>query len=127
MLMVQDRVYSKTAHVPEIWDAGLNLFLQLIIRPPIQDHIILAILNQIQTERDGYAINRSAVKGCVDVLLHLYDESIGISVYKRDLEPAFLRESEAFYKKEGEYLLETCDAPEYLRRVSAGMKSTHRR
>ncbi|KAI0925756.1 hypothetical protein AcW1_008104 [Taiwanofungus camphoratus] len=127
VLKYMDRVYSKTAHVPEIWDAGLNLFLQLIIRPPIQDHIISAILNQIQTERDGYAINRSAVKGCVDVLLHLYDESIGISVYKRDLEPAFLRESEAFYKKEGEYLLETCDAPEYLRRVASRFDSEESR
>jgi len=117
VLKYMDRVYSQTAKVPEIWDAGLNLFIKHIIRPPIEDHMISAILTQIQTERDGYVINRSAVKGCVDVLLQLLDDRDGISVYKRDLEPAVLRESEVFYKREGLHLLETCDAPEYLRRV----------
>lgn len=103
--------------MPEIWDAGLLSFIEHIVRAPIREHIISAVLNQIQTERDGYVINRSAVKGCVDVLLQLYDERADVSVYKRDLEPVILRESEAFYQNEGEHLLETCDVPEYLRRV----------
>lgn len=113
---VQDRVYTKSANVPEIWDKGLLLFLKHIIRPPIDGHIVSAILNQIQTERDGFVINRSAVKGCVEVLLQL-SEPEGPSVYKRDLEPAFLKESKSFYRDEGEKLLETCSAPEYLSRV----------
>ena len=113
----QDRVYTKAANVPEIWDAGLLLFIKHIIRPPIQQHLIDAILFQIQTEREGYTINRSAVWGCVGILLQL-SEPDGPTIYKRDLEPAVLRESEIFYKAEGEKLLQTCDAPEYLRRVS---------
>lgn len=115
---LQDRVYTKSKGVPEIWDAGLFLFIEHILRSPIEEHIISAILTQIQVERDGYVINRSAVKGCVDVLLQLTDERADVSVYKRDLEPTILKESEAFYQKEGEYLLETYDASEYLRRVS---------
>jgi cullin 3 len=63
-------------------------------------------------------INRSAVKECVDVLLLLRVDGDGPSVYKHDLEPAILRDSEAFYKGEGDRLLESYDAPEYLRRVS---------
>lgn len=63
-------------------------------------------------------INRSAVKECVDVLLQLRVDGEGSSVYKRDLEPAILRESESFYKGEADRLLESCDAPEYFRRVS---------
>lgn len=57
------------------------------------------------------------MKGSVEVLRNL---KIGENetVYKRDLEPAFLRESEVFYKGEGIKLLDTCDAPEFLRRVS---------
>jgi len=102
--------------VPEIWDAGLNLFLKHIIRPPIKEHLESAILNLIRVERDGYMISRSSVKGCVQVLLHLSADD-GISVYKRDLEPALLKESDEFYKAEAETLLKTCDAPEYLRRV----------
>lgn len=59
------------------------------------------------------------MKECVDVLVQLASNTDDkTSVYKQDLEPAILRESEKFYKAEGEELLETCDAPEYLRRVS---------
>jgi len=110
-------VYTKSAQVPEIIDAGLNLFLRRIVRPPMKDHVFAAILSLLHIERDGYVINRSAATGCVDVLLQLSDNTDGTSVYKRDLEPLILRESEGFYKAEGERLMEACDASEYLRRV----------
>ncbi|KAF8206446.1 Cullin repeat-like-containing domain protein [Mycena galopus ATCC 62051] len=122
ILKYMDRVYAKSAEVPEIWDAGLNLFLERIIRPPIKEHLITAILNQIQFERDGYVVNRSAIKGCVDVFLTLEDAN-GLSVYRRDLEPALLRESHTFYEAEGHKLLQSCDAPEYLRRVEGRFES----
>ena len=89
-----------------------------ILRSPIKDHLVSAVLNEIQYEREGYMINRSTVKGCVDVFLGLIaDADTQETVYKRDLEPPFLKESEAFYRAEGERLAETCDSPEYLRRV----------
>ncbi|KAI0649089.1 Cullin-domain-containing protein [Trametes meyenii] len=121
VLKYMDRVYTANAKVPLIWDAGLILFIKHIIRPPIEDHVISAILTLIQIERDGYTINRSSVKGCVDVFLQLMDNTSReeVPLYRRDVEPAVLKESEAFYKREGERLLETCDAPEYLRRVEA--------
>ncbi|KAF8896373.1 Cullin, partial [Infundibulicybe gibba] len=118
ILKYMDRVYCKSAEVPETWDAGLSLFLDRIIRPPIQDHLITAILNQIQFERDGYGIHRSAVKGCVGVFLKLEIETGGMTVYKRDLEPPLLRDSEAFFKAEAQKLLDSCDAPEFLRRAT---------
>ena len=94
---------------------GLTLFYKHIIKDPIKDHLLTAILNQVGHERNGYGINRSAVKGCVEVLLHLKSEDV--SVYKRDLEPRLLQESEVFYEKEGQDLVNSCDAPEFLRRV----------
>lgn len=57
------------------------------------------------------------------LLLLRVEDGAGTSVYKRDLEPAILKESEAFYKGEGERLLESCDAPEYLQRVSISTPS----
>ncbi|KAJ8592195.1 Cullin-domain-containing protein [Rhizopogon salebrosus TDB-379] len=127
ILKYMDRVYTKANDVPEIWDAGLDLFLKHIIRPPIQDHLVSAVLSLIQIERDGYVINRSAVKECVDVLLQLSVEHDGRNVYKRDLEPAVLKASEIFYSAEGKRLLETCDAPGYLRRVEARFESEEAR
>ncbi|KAL5526570.1 hypothetical protein ACEPAF_8294 [Sanghuangporus sanghuang] len=119
LLKYMDRVYSPNAGVPVIWDAGMNLFLTRMIKSPIKEHIINAILNQIEIDREGYAINRSAVKSCVDILLTLrYESETGpISVYKSDIETAVLRDSEAYYKREGERLIISCDSPEYLRRA----------
>jgi cullin 3 len=39
------------------------------------------------------------------------------TVYKKDFEEQFLKESEAFYEAEGYRLLDECDAPAYLRQV----------
>jgi cullin 3 len=114
---LQDRVYTKQASVPEIMDQGLQLFLQRILAPPISTHLVSAILAEIRVERDGYTVHRSDIKGCVDVLLSLSPRSDGPTVYKSDLEPAVLQQSTEFYKAEGERLLQTCDASEYLKRV----------
>ncbi|EPQ54083.1 Cullin-domain-containing protein [Gloeophyllum trabeum ATCC 11539] len=127
VLKYMDRVYTDSAQVPKIYEAGLDLFLKHIIRPPISDHLIATILDLIHIERDGYVINRSAVKGCVDVLQQLSPEKDGPSVYKQDLEPAVLRESEIYYREEGVKLVDTCDAPEYLRRVEARFESEESR
>jgi cullin 3 len=111
-----------------IVDKGRELFLKHIIRSPIKDHVASAVLSLLRIERDGYVINRSAVTGCVDVLLQLSGGPEYISVYKRDLEPSILQESIAFYTSEGTRLLDTYDAAEYLRRVcshSIWVKNAH--
>ncbi|KAF8656825.1 hypothetical protein AX16_002373 [Volvariella volvacea WC 439] len=127
ILKYMDRVHTKNAGVPEIYDAGLLLFLEHILKPAIQSHIINAILSQIQFERDGNTINRSAVKGCVDVLLSLSTRKDAPSIYKRDLEPALLVASEKFYEVEGIRLVESKTAPEYLRSVQARFEAEESR
>ncbi|KAI0303827.1 Cullin-domain-containing protein [Multifurca ochricompacta] len=117
ILKYMDRVYVKSANVLEVVELGRDLFVKHIIRPPIKDHIINAILNLLHIERDGYVINRSAITNCVDALLQLSDSPDGTTVYKRYLEPDILRQSDTYYRAEAEKLLETCDTPEYLRRV----------
>jgi Cullin family len=89
-----------------------------IIRPPIKEHVINAILSLLHIERDGYVINRSVVSSCVDILSKLSDSSDGITLYKRYLEPEILSQTEAYYKAEASRLLETYDTPECLRRVN---------
>lgn len=113
-------MYIQTERVPPIWDAGLQLFLDRIIRSPlhpIRQHLRNTILRLIRLERDGYPVNRSAIKGCIDIYRQLVDQGGTVAVFKTELEPSILEESDLYYKKEGEFLLETCDAPEYLRRV----------
>ncbi|KAF8968105.1 Cullin-domain-containing protein [Flammula alnicola] len=92
ILKYMDRSHTKSAGVPATHEMGLELFLNHIIKPPIRDHLVSAILNQVRHERDGDVIGRSTVKGCVDVFLSLEVDRDGTTVYKRDLEPVFLAE-----------------------------------
>lgn len=108
----------KSANLLEVVDLGRDLFVKHIIRPPIKDHVINAILSLLHIERDGYVINRSAITSCVDTLSKLSDSSDGMTVYKLYLEPEILSQSEAYYQAEASRLLETCDTLEYLRRVN---------
>jgi len=86
---------------------------------PIVDHVIDSILNQIRHERNRCDIASSTVKGCVDIFLSLQLQTEQGTIYKRDLEPKILEQSEAFYSKEGVHLLSSCDGPEFLKQVSA--------
>ena len=113
-------MYTEAASVPVIWDAGLQHFIERIIRSPvypIRQHLLTSILRQIRLERDGYPVNRSAVKSCIDVYRQLRDTRTNASVFKVELESKILEESEQYYKHEGEHLIETCDAAQYLSRV----------
>jgi cullin 3 len=117
----QDRVHTASENVPEITIAGLHLFLDNVLHSkdlPVREHVISALLGQVQVERDGHSINRSAMKECVEVYTTLINPRNGVKVYYEDLEPSFLNESQRFYAVEAQKLLETCDAPEYLRRAS---------
>lgn len=82
----------------------------------MQEQVVNAILGQIQVERDGYTINQTAIKECVEIYLQLEDQSAR-QVYSTDIEPIFLAETRKFYVAEAEKLLETCNAAEYLKRV----------
>ncbi|KAG9051559.1 Cullin-3 [Tulasnella sp. UAMH 9824] len=120
----QDRTHVPPARVLPIFEQGQQLFLERVIRSQdysIRTHLITTLLTQIQIERDGYTVNRSAVKGCVEVLLELRDRrdswDSAASVYEKDFEPTFLKESEAFYKAEATRLLDSCNAMQYLKKV----------
>ena len=116
-------MYTASASVPQIYDVGLTLFLQHIVRSskyPIHTHLIATLLSQLQLERDGETITRSTVRECVDILLRLSSTTADGSqnVYLSDLEPDLLKRSREFYHLEAATLLETGDSALYLRNVS---------
>lgn len=111
-------MHTKSAQVPTTNEMGLELFLSQIMKNPIKDHIVTAILNQIRHERDGNVINRSVVKECVDVFQSLqYENTPTATIYKRDLEPPLLEASKVFYLKEGQELANSYNTPDFLRLV----------
>ncbi|KAI8086346.1 Cullin [Halteromyces radiatus] len=108
-------------NLPHVFDMGLDLFRDRIIRSekyPIQNHLITAMLNQIQLERHGDVIDRSAIKLSVTMLSELTDPATKETVYVTDFETKYLETSTAFYQVESQTLTNTnYDAPEFMRKV----------
>lgn len=126
VLKYVDRVYVDQTKVLPIWELGLELFRDTVLRSiqyPIHAHLYSTLLIQIQLEREGSVINRSTLKSNIDMLSSLTHPQSGVplaarpTVYKHDFEPAFLATSAEFYKAEAGRLLDIHDASQYLRHV----------
>ena len=121
-------MYAPAQRLPVIYDAGVLLFYKHIIVSPIENHLIDAVLDEVRVERDGFAIDQSAVCGCVDVLRLLQENPRSLTAYQEKLEPPLLDESRKFYEAEGKQKLEFSSASEYLTHVGArpGLTLTRR-
>lgn len=100
---------------------GLALFRDKVIRSQkyaIQSQLISAMLTQIQLERHGEVIDRTAVNSAVTMLSELIDPTTRESVYVVDFETKYLETSTAFYQVESQTLASSYDAPEFMRKVN---------
>ncbi|CAG8759096.1 13623_t:CDS:2, partial [Dentiscutata erythropus] len=130
ILMYMDRVYAKSANVPLVYELGLELFRDTIVRStiyPIQSHLLDVLLNQILLERENEIIDRSNIKASMDMLLELTDTSAKDSVYATDFEGRFLETSAEYYRVEGQMLVGECDAPEYMKKVEKRLNEEEQR
>jgi cullin 3 len=101
----------------------MGLFRDQILRTPIKTDFptllgILKriILDQIQMDRDGEAINPHLIKANVYMLEGLYESEQEVEdekLYLRSFEQDFLHTSAEFYREEGERLLKDSDAGEH--------------
>lgn len=143
VLKYMDKVYTYSPgngydSMPTVWDLGLYIFLTHIIRSPrfpISSYLITGIITLITSERLGDTINSSVIRSVTDMLTDLTNHSpdtikriddknggngggeVGQSIYKTDFEPIFLIQSREFYREEGNRLLSSCDAAQYLQKV----------
>ncbi|CAB5366729.1 unnamed protein product [Rhizophagus irregularis] len=124
---VLDRVYTRNANVPRVYDLGLDLFRDIIVRSPnypIQTHLLEALLQQIKLERENEIIDRTNVKAVIDMLLELTDASTKDTIYAIDFENKFLEASSEYYRVEGvgEY-----DTSEYMKEVDKRLNKEEQR
>ncbi|KAI9472899.1 Cullin [Zychaea mexicana] len=117
-------------NLPHIFDMGLALFRDKVVRSekyPIQSQLISAMLTQIQLERHGEVIDRTAVNSAVVMLSELVDPTTRDSVYVVDFETKYLETSTAFYQVESQTLASSYDAPEFMRKVERRLEEEYER
>ncbi|PLW50802.1 hypothetical protein PCANC_14292 [Puccinia coronata f. sp. avenae] len=143
VLKYMDKVYTTSPgngfdSMPTVWDLGLYIFLTHIIRSPkypISSFLISGIITLITFDRLGDTINSSVIRSATEMLTDLSNHSpeiikriddqkgghgggeVGQSIYKTDFEPTFLVHSREFYREEGNRLLSSGNAAQYLQKV----------
>lgn len=113
ILMYMDRTYVAQQHRTPVFQLGLDLWRDHVVRRPAIAQRMLATLGElVARERSGEVIERSLVRAATQMLVDL-----GPSVYEADFEAPFLAAASDFYRKEAQALVASCDCPEYLRRA----------
>ncbi|XP_055838001.1 cullin-3 isoform X1 [Episyrphus balteatus] len=118
ILMYMDRVFVQQREVENVYNLGLIIFKEQIVRHPvIQEHLRETLLGMVLLERSGEVINHLAIKNACQMLM-----SLGIntrSVYEDDFEVPFLKQSASFYKVESQKYLAENDAGVCIKKVEA--------
>ncbi|XP_017022092.1 cullin-3-A isoform X1 [Drosophila kikkawai] len=118
ILMYMDRVYVQQREVDNVYNLGLILFKDQVVRyGEIQKALREKLLGMVMEERHGEAINHLAIKNACSMLITLGINSR--TVYEEDFEKPFLAQSAAFYKFESQNFLAENNAGVYIKKVEA--------
>jgi len=116
ILMYMDRVYVQQNNVDNVYNLGLIIFRDQVVRyGGIRDHLRLTLLEMVVRERRGEKVDRTAIKAACQMLMILGIESR--SVYEEDFERPFLIQSAEFYKLESQKFLGENSASVYIKKV----------
>uniref|UniRef100_A0A674PJQ0 Cullin 3b n=1 Tax=Takifugu rubripes TaxID=31033 RepID=A0A674PJQ0_TAKRU len=118
ILMYMDRVYVQQNNVENVYNLGLIIFRDQVVRYGcIRDHLRQTLLDMIARERKGEVVDRGAIRNACQMLMILGLE--GRSVYEEDFEAPFLEMSAEFFQMESQkFLAENC-ASVYIKKVEA--------
>ena len=126
ILMYMDRVYVQNYNVEPVYNLGLILFRDLVVRyPQIKDHLRQTLLDMVYKERRGELTDRSAIRNACQMLMTLGIEAR--SVYYEDFEEPFLLQSAEFYRRESQHFLAENSASVYIRKVDERIREESER
>lgn len=118
ILMYMDRVYVQQNNVDNVYNLGLIIFRDQVVRYGcIRDHLRDTLLDMVMRERRGEVVDRLAIKNACQMLMVLGID--GRSVYEEDFERPFLQQSAEFYRMESQKFLGENSASVYIKKVEA--------
>jgi len=116
ILMYMDRVYVQQNNCENVYNLGLVIFRDKVVRYGcIGNHLRVTLLDMIMKERRGEVIDRLSIKNACQMLMMLGIETR--NVYEEDFESHFLKQSAEFYKIESQKFLEENSASVYIHKV----------
>lgn len=133
VLRYMDKVATKDQKLPLVYDAGLSIFRDTLLRSsecPTGQHMIDTILALIDSERNGAIIDRQLLKTSLDILNSLSAHGgpeVVETVYTVDFEDKFLQESRLFHEREAAKTIQELSSSEYLSYVTRRLREEDER
>jgi len=122
ILMYMDRVYVQQQNVESVYNLGLTIFRDQVVRcPKIRTHLRELLLEMVARERRGEVVDRSSLREACAMLMTLSIND-NRAVYVEDFEDPFLEKSREFYQVESEHFLRENSASVYIRKVEQRIK-----
>lgn len=112
-----DRTYVlQNSTILSLWDMSLNLFRTYIMsNKTVQERTVDGLLQLIENERHGEAVDRTLLKSLLRMLADL-------QMYEDAFETKFLKATEVLYHEEGNRYMQETDVPKYLAHVDRRLK-----
>eukprot|EP00696_Hemimastix_kukwesjijk_P010326 gnl/Hemi2/23020_TR7706_c0_g1_i2.p1 gnl/Hemi2/23020_TR7706_c0_g1~~gnl/Hemi2/23020_TR7706_c0_g1_i2.p1 ORF type:complete len:741 (+),score=278.60 gnl/Hemi2/23020_TR7706_c0_g1_i2:89-2311(+) len=115
ILMYMDKTHVTLNKKLTVYDLGMKLFTDIVIRAPkIQKRLLNTLLGFIHRERHGEVIDKALMKGTTQMLFDL-----GPDVYRVEFEDPYLEASQVFYAQEGQEFISSCNCPDYMKKVES--------
>ena len=121
VLMYMDKSFCRPHKLVTVYDLGLLLFRDKVVRDPhIHTRLRLLLLDAVRREREGELVDRLLLKECLSMLVHV--NVLSLEVYQLDFEQPFLQQTAAFYRQEAQRLYGQLNCMEYMRECEKRMK-----
>eukprot|EP00916_Digyalum_oweni_P008310 GHVL01013921.1.p1 GENE.GHVL01013921.1~~GHVL01013921.1.p1 ORF type:complete len:743 (+),score=153.21 GHVL01013921.1:47-2275(+) len=108
-----DRYHVKLYSLENLTTKGLNTFYNKVFEE-VKDKVRLALLVQIEVERNGGKIDQDLIKGIISMYEELGQNS---SVYLQEFEKDFLTSSREYLTRQSTGWLQEDSFPDYLRKT----------
>mmetsp|Transcript_20779 Transcript_20779/g.38663 ORF Transcript_20779/g.38663 Transcript_20779/m.38663 type:complete len:733 (-) Transcript_20779:261-2459(-) len=126
ILMYMDRIYVSQQEKAPIYDVGLRIFRDKVVRHPnVRDRMLEALLSNIERERDGELIDQTVIRNILQMLVELGIKSL--KVYEEDFESRFLAVTKQFYQQEAMLYIQTNTCPDYVLKAEARLEEEKHR
>lgn len=113
ILMYMDRTYVMQQHKVPVFQLGLDLWRDQVIRQQqIHQRLQIILSDMVARERGGEIVDKALLRSITQMLMDL-----GKPTYEADFEQAFLADAAKFYKKEAAEYIACSNAPDYMRKA----------
>ena len=119
-LMYLDREFCRKHKLPPVYDLGLLLFRDRVVRQGgVHERLKALMLDSVRREREGELIDRRRMKEATMLLVRV---NVGnMEVYRIDFEQPFLSQTHTYYQQEAQRYFADNSCSDYLAKVELRM------